>query len=172
MFTHQIEIYTSTLLISGAYDLPIYRRVSDAINGEQRRYLSLRNATLAPLERPTQAQRVPNLLVDRHEMLLVATLQEATPPPEYVREEQVRGVKAVGTMLFTESFVVRATIHQRPDLSLAASLERFTDPFVPLRDVQVHPLYSSFPPLNRAFAVLARSRIVALYQLATIPEHP
>ena len=31
LYTHRIEIYTASLVISGAYDLPIYRRVSDAI---------------------------------------------------------------------------------------------------------------------------------------------
>jgi len=81
LYTHRIEIYTSTLAISGAYDLPIYRRVSDAINGEQRRYIPLRDATIAPLERAQQAQRVPLLLADRSEALLVATLAEAAPPP-------------------------------------------------------------------------------------------
>src|SRR5919112_1003456 len=77
LYTHRIEIYTASLLIAGAYDLTIYRRVSDAINGEQRSYLPLRDATIAPLERPQQVQRVPSLLVDRGEALLVATLAEA-----------------------------------------------------------------------------------------------
>ena len=64
-FTHRIEVYTNSLVIAGSYDLSIYRRVSDAVNGEQRRFLQLRDATLAPFERPQQLQRVPSLLVDR-----------------------------------------------------------------------------------------------------------
>ena len=91
MYTHRIEIYTTSLLIAGAYDLAIYRRASDAINGEQRRYIPLRDATIAPLERPQQAQRVPSLLADRGEALLVATIAEAAPPEDYPREEQLRG---------------------------------------------------------------------------------
>ena len=169
IYTHRIEVYTSSLVIAGAYDLTIYRRVSDAINGEQRRYIPLRDATIAPLERAQQVQHVPHLLVDRHEALLVATLQEAAPPPEYAREEQVRGVVPVVAMLFTAAFVVRATFHKRPDLSLSEALERFNDDFVPLRNIQVFPLLSSFPPLQRDFAALARERIVALYQLAEAP---
>jgi hypothetical protein len=168
-YTHRIEIYTSTLVIAGAYDLAIYRRASDAINGEQRRYIPLRDATIAPLERVQQAQHLPHLLVDRGEALLVATLQEATPPSDYAREEQVRGVVPVLAMFFTAAFVVRATFYKRPDLSLSEALERFNDNFVPLRNIQVFPLLSGFPPLQRDFAALARERIVALYQLAEAP---
>jgi len=170
LYTHRIEIYTASLVIAGAYDLTIYRRVSDAINGEQRRYIPLRDATIAPLERTQQAQRVPHLLIDRGEALLVATLEEAAPPSDYARDEQVRGVVPILAMFFTTAFVVRATFHKRPDLTLAETLERITDEFVPLRNIQVFPLVAAFPPLNRDFAALARARIVALYQLAEVPR--
>jgi hypothetical protein len=165
LFTHQIEIYTSSLVISGAYDLTIYRRVSDAINGEQRRYIPLRDAAIAPLERSQQVQRVPHLLADRGEALLVATLTEATPPADYPREEQLRGVVPVTAMLFTTAFVVRATMHKRPDLTLPEALERISDPFVPLSNVQIFPLLGGFAPVSRTFAALALARIVALYQV-------
>lgn len=173
IYTHRIEVYTTSLVIAGAYDLSIYRRVSDAINGEQRRYIPLRDATIAPLERPQQAQRVPHLLADRGEALLVATIAEAAPPEDYPREEQLRGVVPVTTMLFTSAFVVRATMHTRPNMPLAEALERITDDFVPLRNVQVFPLTGGFPPITRDFAALARSRIVALYQVdAPAPPAP
>src|SRR6185436_16695590 len=159
----------SSLVIGGAYDLTIYRRVSDAVNGEQRRYIPLRDATIAPMERVQQAQRVPHLLVDRGEALLIATLQEAIPPSDYARDEQIRGVVPITAMFFTTAFVVRATFHKRPDLTLPEALELLTDEFVPLRGIQVFPLLSGFPPLARDFAVLARSRIVALYQVADTP---
>jgi len=171
LYTHRIEIYTASLLIAGAYDLSIYRRVSDAINGEQRRYIPLRDATIAPLTLPQQVQRVPNLLVDRGEALLVATIAEAAPPDDYPRDEQLRGVVPITTMLFTAAFVVRATLHTRPNMPLAEAFERITDDFVPLRNVQVFPLMGGFPPLTRDFAALARSRIVALYQL-DLPAPP
>ncbi|MBK9714024.1 MAG: hypothetical protein IPO81_22385 [Kouleothrix sp.] len=169
LYTHRIEIYTSSLIISGSYDLPIYRRVSDAINGEQRRYLPLRDATIAPLERAQQIQRVASLLADRGEALLIATLAEAAPPESYPREEQLRGVVPITAMLFTSAFVVRATMHKRPDLSLTETLERITDDFVPLRNVQLFPLLGGFAPIARDFAALARARIVALYPLDTPP---
>src|SRR6476469_7360430 len=172
MFTHRIEIYTASLLIAGAYDLAIYRRVSDAINGEQRRYIPLRDAAIAPLTLPQQVQRVPNLLVDRGEALLVATIAEAAPPEDYPREEQLRGVVPITTMLFTAAFVVRATLHTRPNMPLAEALERITDDFVPLRNVQVFPLAGGFPPLTRDFAALVRSRIVALYQVGAPAPAP
>jgi hypothetical protein len=103
----------------------------------------------------------------------VATVAEAAPPEDYPREEQLRGVVPITTMLFTAAFVVRATLHTRPDMPLAAALERITDDFVPLRNIQVFPLVGGFPPLARDFAALARSRIVALYQLdAPAPPPP
>src|SRR5262249_18494270 len=157
IYTHRIEIYTASLLIAGAYDLAIYRRVSDAINGEQRQYIPLREATIAPLERPQHAQRIPNLLVDRAKALLVATIQEAAPPEDYPRDEQLRGVVPIAAMFFTSAFVVRATFHKRPDLTLPEAIERITDDFVPLRNIQVYPLMSGFPPLTRDFAALARA---------------
>jgi hypothetical protein len=169
IYTHRIEIYTASLVIAGAYDLTIYRRVSDAINGEQRQYIPLRDATIAPLERPQQAQRVASLLTDRAKALLVATIEEATPPPDYPRDEQMRGVVPIVAMFFTSAFVVRATFHKRPDLTLPEAIERITDDFVPLRQVQVFPLTSGFPPLTRDFAALARAQLVALYQVAEAP---
>jgi hypothetical protein len=169
IYTHRIEIYTTSLVIAGSYDQAIYRRVSDSINGEQRQYIPLRDATVAPLERAQQAQRVPSLLVDRVKALLVATVQEATPPPDYPRDEQLRGVVPIVAMFFTSAFVVRATFHKRPDLTLSEAIERITDDFVPLRNIQVFPLLSGFPPLTRDFAALARAQIVALYQLADAP---
>jgi hypothetical protein len=165
LFTHRIEIYTASLLIAGAYDLTIYRRVSDAVNGEQRRFLPLRDATIAPFARAQQVQRVPSLLVDRGDALLIATVAEAAAPEGYPRDEQLRGVVPVTAMLFTEAFVVRGTMHKRPDLTLPEALERITDDFVPLSNVQIFPLLGGIAPITRDFAALALTKIVALYEV-------
>ena len=79
-------------------------------------------------------------------------------------------ILAISAMFFTPAFVVRATFHKRPDLTLPETLERISDDFVPLRNIQVFPLLAGFPPLNRDFAALARASIVALYQLAEVPR--
>ena len=170
LYTHQIEIYTANTVLAGSYDLGIYRRVSDAINGEQRRYLPLRAATVAPLQRAQQAQSVPHLLVDRSEALLVATLAEAAPPADYPREEQMRGVVPVTAMFFTGAFVVRGTFYRRPNHSLVEALEWTTDEFLPLRHVSIYPLSGGTPPITRDFAAIARARIVALYQAADVVD--
>lgn len=173
IFTHRIEIYTASLLIAGSYDLTIYRRVSDAVNGEQRRFLPLRDATIAPFARAQQVQRVPSLLVDRGDALLIATVAEAAAPEGYPRDEQLRGVVPVTAMLFTEAFVVRGTMHKRPDLALPEALERITDDFVPLSNVQIFPLLGGIAPITRDFAALALARIVALYEVgAPAPAAP
>jgi hypothetical protein len=168
-YTHRIEIFTASLLITGDYELPIYRRVSDAFNGEQRRYIPLQNATIAPLVRAQQPQPAPSLLLDRTEALLVATIAEATPPEDYQREEQLRGVVPITAMFFTEAFVVRGTFHRRPNQTLTEAFERFTEDFLPLSHVQIYPLSAGFTPITRDFAALSRSRIVALYHLREQP---
>lgn len=171
VYTHHIEIYTTSLVIAGAYDLVIYRRVSDAINGEQRRYITLRAATIAPLGHSHSTQRLPNLLCDRSEAVLVATLSEAAPPPDYPLEEQRREVVPLMAMFFTTAFVVRGTYYVRPGLTLAEALERNTEDFLPLRSVQIFPIAGG-APIVRDFAALAHSRIVALYQVAQVAEPP
>jgi hypothetical protein len=164
LFTHRIELITSRLAINGAYDLAIYRRASDALNGEPRRYIPLREAAVATIEQPAQAQRVPLLFVDRLEAILVAAIAEASPPEDYPRDEQLRGVEQIATMIFTNAFVVRATVYKRPDMSLADWLDRQTDDFLPLSNVTVLPFGGGFAPFTRAFAAIAREQIVALYQ--------
>ncbi|MCS7288603.1 MAG: hypothetical protein NZ699_05660 [Roseiflexus sp.] len=168
VYTHLIEIYTTSLVIVGAYDLVIYRRVSDAINGEQRRYITLRDAMIAPLGHAHPTQRLPQLLCDRSEAVLVAALAEAAPPPDYPLEEQRREVTPLMAVFFTTAFVVRGTYYVRPGWTLAEALERTPEDFLPLRNVQIFPIAGG-PPITRDFAALAHSRIVALYQLAEPP---
>ena len=171
VYTHHIEIYTTSLVISGAYDLVIYRRVSDAINDEQRRYITLRDAMIAPLSHAHTTQRLPQLLCDRSEAVLVATLAEAPPPPDYPLEEQRREVVPLTAMFFTTAFVVRGTYYVRPGLTLAEALERNTEEFLPLRNVHMFPIAGG-APIVRNFAALAHSRIVALYQVRELPAPP
>ncbi|MCS6939547.1 MAG: hypothetical protein RMJ55_12720 [Roseiflexaceae bacterium] len=170
VYTHYIEIYTSSLVIAGAYDLMIYRRVSDAINGEQRRYITLRDAMIAPLGHAHTTQRLPQLLCDRSEAVLVATLAEAAPPPDYPLEEQRREVVPLTATFFTTAFVVRGRYYARRGWTLAEALERNTEDFLPLRDVQIFPIAGG-APIMRDFAALAHARIVALYQV-TEPSAP
>ncbi len=167
-YTHHIEIYTTSLVIAGAYDLTIYRRVSDAINGEQRRYLTLRDATIVPLGHHPTTQRLAQLLCDRSNAVLVATLAEAPPPPDYPLEEQRREVVPLTAMFFTTAFVVRGTCYVRPGLTLTEALERLMEDFLPLRSVQIFPIAGG-TPIPRDFAALARDKIVAFYQIAASP---
>ena len=164
-YTYRIEVFTTGLLISGAYDMPIYRRISDALNGDLRRYLALRDATVAPLALPQQAQRVPELLVDRAEALLVTVIEEPLAPAEYyARDELDRSQvsRAAQAMLFfTAAFVLRGRFFKRPDVSLAEALERSTDDFLPMSNVQIYPLGGG-AALNRSFACLSRNGISAL----------
>lgn len=166
IFSHRVEVYTNALVIAGLYDQPIYRRVSDALNGEQRRYLPLRDATVTPLDRHGASQRVPQLLIDRSALIVVATIEEAPPPEGYDRDEYMRGTQPRQVMFFTDSFALRATLHTRPNMDLVEALERENyEEFIRLSKVQLFPIRGG-APIARDFVALRRDNIVALYGLA------
>ena len=100
--------------------------------------------------------------------MLVATLTEAPPPPDYPLEEQRREVVPLTAMFFTTAFVVRGTCYVRPGLTLTEALERLMEDFLPLRSVQIFPIAGG-TPIPRDFAALARDKIVAFYQIAAPP---
>jgi hypothetical protein len=168
LYSHRVEVYTHALTISGWYDMSIYRRVSDALNGEQRRYLPLRDASVTPLEHPSAVQRVPTLLVDRGEMVIVATLEEAPPPPGYERDDLMHTRKPRTAMFFTNNLVVRATVHTRTDLDMLEQLERVEEEFIRLSRVQIYPIRGG-QAFSREFAALRRESIAALYVIGDGP---
>ncbi len=163
-FTFKVEVYTEGLLITGSYDLPMYRRVSDTLNSGMYRYVTLRDATIAPLNRPQQGQHVESLLIDWSTALLVATLAEPAPPPGFAEETAPRDLQPM--MFFTSHFALRGNFFHRPDMDLADSMQRQTDDFIPLSAVQIFPIQGG-QNLNRSFACLRRDRVEALYAIGT-----
>ncbi len=160
IYTFAIEVYTDALLISGSYDLPLYRRVSDALNSRLHRFITLRDATVAPLWRPQQGQPVPQLLVDVSSALLVAVITEPTPPPGFVAPAPPRDTQPM--MFFSSTFAMRADFHKRNDMELVAMLSELDDDFIPLSAVTIFPLLGGSPQ-SRSFVCLSRLHIQALY---------
>jgi hypothetical protein len=161
-FTFKVEVYTTGLLITGSYDLPMYRRVSDTLNSGMYRYVTLRDATIAPLHRPQQGQHVESLLVDWATALLVATLDEPAPPPGFTDDAAPRDLQPM--MFFTSHFALRGNFFYRPDMDLAEAMQRLTDDFIPLSAVQIFPIQGG-SSLTRSFACLRRDRCEALYPI-------
>lgn len=159
-YTFTIEVLTDALSIVGSYDLPIYRRVSDAINSRLHRFVTLRDANVAPLWKPQQAQRVPQILVDLSGALLVATLEEPPPPPDFQPPVQPRDTQPM--MFFTPAFAMRADFFKRSDMELVVLLSEMADDFIPLSNVMIFPLHGG-APISRGFVCLSRARIQALY---------
>lgn len=181
MYTFHIEVYTNGLLINGRYDLPLYRRVSGALNSGIYRYITLYDATIAPLHQPQHAKRVPQMLVDWSSALLVAVLEEPSPPPDFQTEEPARR-DSQPMMFFTPAFALRANFYKRPDLDLAETLQRMNEDFIPVSAVQIFPLHGG-QPVTREFACLSRGNIQAMYAIgeahvpvlkpaATVPAVP
>jgi hypothetical protein len=170
-YLFKVEIYTDGLLITGSFELPFYRRVSDAINSRIKRYLNLSDATVAPLSKPQQVQRVPNLLVDWGSAMLVAVLEEPAPPEGYQSPAPLRDMQPV--MLFTPALALRANFAKRPDLDLGTVLDEMSDDFVALSGVQIFPLLGG-APASRETVCLNRNYIHALYAVAppTPPPAP
>lgn len=171
-YTHKIQILTNSLVITGHYELAIYQRFSNAINSEQRRFLPLHDATIAPLASPNHPQSVPSLLFDYREALLIIPLLEAPPPPNYPISEQIREVAPVQVMCFTNGWVLRATFVKRPNLTLLEALDREDDRFLPMNSAHIFPLSGPIPPISADFVAVARDRIAAIYQLPEPPRPP
>lgn len=168
-YLFKIEVYTNGLLITGSYELPIYRRVSDALNSRIRRFLMLNDATIAPFGKPQQAQRVPQLLVDWGNAILVAVLEEPAPPEGFQAPAPVRDLQPV--MFFTPALAVRASFSKRPDMDLGTILDETSDDFVALSGVQIFQL-SGGAPISRDFVCLSRNHIHALYAVAAPTPTP
>lgn len=168
-YTFTVEIYTDALQISGSYDLPLYRRVSDALNSRLHRFITLRDATLAPLWRPQQGQRLPQLLVDWSTAFLVATVAESPPPPGFQAPAPPRDTQPM--MFFTAAFALRADFYKRADMELGAVLGEVGDDFLALSNVSIFPLHGG-PALTRGFVCLNRQRIQALYPVGAQLAHP
>ncbi|MEI7645410.1 MAG: hypothetical protein WCJ55_14150 [Chloroflexales bacterium] len=169
-FSFKIEVFTDTLLITGSYDLPLYRRLSDAINSRLHRLVTLRDASVAPLWKPQQSQRVPQLLVDLNSALLVAVIEEPPPPLGFVTLAHPRDTQPM--MFFTAAFALRADFYKRTDMELVAMFGEMTDDFIPLSSVSLYPLHGG-AALTRTFVCLSRTRIQALFTVdAPIPNPP
>lgn len=167
-YSFTIEVYTDALVITGSYDLPLYRRVSDAINSRLHRFITLRNASMAPLWRPQQAEHVPQLLVDWSDSLLVATIAEPSPPPGFQAPSPPRDTQPM--MFFTPTFALRADFYKRTDMELIVMLGEMTDDFVPLSGVTIYPLQGG-APFSRGFVCLNRHRVQALYAVGAQIAH-
>jgi hypothetical protein len=169
-YTFSVEIYTAALVFSGSYDLPLYRRVSDALNSRLHRFVTLRDAAVAPLWRPQQAQRVPQLLVDWSAALLVATVAEPEPPTGFQAPATPRDTQPM--MFFTSAFALRADFYKRSDLELVTLLSELDDDFLPLRNVTIYPLQGG-AAASHGFVCLNRHQIQGLYavgaQIARAP---
>lgn len=166
-FTFTVEIFTPTLLCTGSYTLPLYRRVSDALNNRMSRFINLHDVSIAPLWRPQQAQRLPQALVAWGDALLVAVLAEPEPPPDYRMPAPPRATLPV--MFFTSEFAVRAEMYRRPDVELEEMLTELADDFIPLRNVTIFPINGG-APLRRSFVCLAQRAIQALYSVRNLAQ--
>lgn len=164
MFTFRLEIYIGQLLISGNYEMLVYRRLSDALNSDLQRYISLKSAIVAPVDRPQKAERLKELLIDRHQIILVAPLKEPEPPPDFIPPPNiVRDQQQV--MFFSAGFAVRGNFFTRPNLTLVETLNQTTDSFIPLNHVRVAPL-DGRQPFSRDFVCLGRNHIQASYLIS------
>ncbi len=168
-FTFKIEVFTDTLLIAGSYDMPLYRRVSDAINSRLHRFVTLRDASVAPIWKPQQSQRVPQLMVDLTSALLVAVIEEPAPPPNFLAPAPLRDTQPM--MFFTSAFAMRADFYKRTDMELVAMLGEMTDDFIPLSHVSIFPLNGG-TALARTFVCLSRTRIQALFAVGAPAASP
>jgi hypothetical protein len=164
-YTYRVEIYTTSLLISGSYEVTPYQRLSDALNNDLSPFIVLRDAIISPINHPEQVQPVSQMLVDRSHMPIMTTLREPTPPPDYTPPAMAGRFEVHQMMFFTPAFVVRANYYKRPDMGLQQALENTTDMFIPIKIVHIFPIAGG-SPIVREFACIGRNHINALYPSA------
>lgn len=150
------------LLISGDYEITIYRRLTDALNGEQNRFIVLKNAIIAPINRPQQAERIAELFVEHNQIVLAVPLKEPDPPKEFLKEQQPAPRQSGQAMFFTSHFALRGNFYKRVDLSEQETLNQMTDDFIPLTGVRFSPINGG-QAQSRNFVCLARQQILAVY---------
>lgn len=165
MFDFRVEVYTAKLLISGSYELPRYQRLSDALNSIMQNYIVLKSAIISPISRPQQAERVTQLLINHNDMLLVATLKEPEPPPDYPKEEQKAPRDMHQMMFFTASFGLRANFYTRPNQTMLETMNTTPEPFIPLNSAYIYPIEGG-KPIVRDFVCLNQAHIEAAYSMA------
>lgn len=165
VFTYRTEIYTSNLLISGSYEVMPYQRLSDALNNDLNRFITMRDAIISPLNHPEQVQPVSQMLVDRKHIPIMTTLREPAPPPDYNPPAMAGRLEVHQIVFFTPSFVIRGNYYKRPDMGLQQALESTPELFIPLRIVHIFPI-SGGSPIVREFACIGCDFIQALYPVS------
>lgn len=165
-FSFKIEVFTDSLLIAGSYDLPLYRRICDALNSRLHRFVTLRDASVAPIWKPQQSQRIPQVLVNLDSALLVAVIEEPQPPPDFLPTNLFRDTQPM--MFFTSAFALRADFVKRSDMEIVTLLSELNDDFISLSSAAIFPLNGGMP-LNRVSVSLSRAHIQALFAIALPP---
>ncbi|NJP07079.1 MAG: hypothetical protein HC837_16395 [Chloroflexaceae bacterium] len=165
VFTYRIEIYSGKLLLSGSYNITPYKRLSDAMNISLSSYMTLHDAIISPLNHPEQVQPVSHVMINRHEIPLIAALREPAPPADYTPPRLAGKLERVRMMFFTQEFVIQADLAKRPDRTVIEMLDGIEDLFVPITNAKIFPLLGG-QPMARDFACLGRAHIQALYPLS------
>jgi hypothetical protein len=161
-FIFRIEIYTEQLLISGNYELERYQRLSDALNSDLKPFITLYRAIIGPQNRPQIAERVSQLIVERKQILFVATLKEPEPPEDFSGEQMAILRETQQVMFFTPQYGIRGTFFKRPTQPLNEALESINTTFIPLNEVHIYP-YQGGKPIVRNFICLGRNHVLAAY---------
>ncbi len=161
-FVFRVEIYIEQLLISGNYELERYQRLSDALNSDLKPFITLHGAIIGPQNRPQFAERVSQLIVERKQILLVATLKEPEAPADSSIEQVSVIRETQQVMFFTPQYGIRGTFFKRPDQPLSEALESISTAFIPLNEVHIYP-YQGGKPIVRNFICLGREHILAAY---------
>jgi hypothetical protein len=163
MFSFRIELYMPGILISGNYEMKIYRRLSSALNSDLQPHLTLKSAIVTPVHQPQKAERLSTLLINRAHIVLAATLKEPPPPPDHPVGEMVAPREEQEMMFFTSLFSIRARYYKRPALDIVEALNETTEDFIPLNQAHIFP-FDERSPIARDFVCLGRAHMLAAYQ--------
>lgn len=167
-----VEFFTDLLRVTGELDTAYHRRLSDALNGQEYEYFTLRNATLVFRDAPKGVgeARTALLTLPKREIILARPLAEPESAPDAPRTGTYDRVRKTPrpVLIYAGVYLITGNIHLIPELSFRDILDIIKDTFLALTDVVLAgpsgagPIRFQFP-----FASVNKERIVAMMPAPT-----
>jgi hypothetical protein len=166
---HVLEVFTSTLRISGKLDVYPPRRVLDVLNDPEHQFLPLREATVAALETPNAGTPTSSVSINKEQILLVSPLAEdARILREMKRLTQVHDFVRVQktphhVVIATPAFRIEGNIHLIAEVRFKDALDALREEFIAVTDATVIPRVLPGAAVPCSFVAVNKRQISALY---------
>jgi hypothetical protein len=161
----ELAVYTGSVLLRGSVILP-YRRVIDLLNSEDREYISIERATIAPVVHPAQVTGPgTNATVLRRDRVALAglTAEQSAPLPDDTTAQRAVRAPCLG---FLGAYVFHAHFQLMRGQRLIDVMEAQRSDFILFYDATLYLAERpDLPPHQHAGLVVNRHMLDILYLL-------